>query len=210
MEDEETMTAMPVEVELTGNNTGAQSNIEEVETPGKKDKLTNRLNEGMDAELKKGSPTIPAKPAMSITPEGRKYRLLNVELNRKFVEQGKKLEQIQKERDDLSSKHAKFMTEHDHLKEKYYVLMKKDEEVVESTKESTPNNLEFVLNQHQSILKEKDEQITLLKEKIQTMEAETVCCLKKVTSEEDMFKIKPKTSSRMRKDDDQTENRAKM
>ena len=107
MEDEETMTAVPVEIGLTGNNTGAQSNIEEVETPGKKDKLTNRLNEGMDAELKKGSPTIPAKPAMSITPEGRKYRLLNVELNRKFVEQGKKLEQIQKERDDLRSKLAK-------------------------------------------------------------------------------------------------------
>ena len=34
------------------------------------------------------------------------------------------------------------------------------------------------------------------------MEAETVCCLKKVTSEDEMFRIKPKTSSKKKKDSD--------
>ena len=43
------------------------------------------------------------------------------------------------------------------------------------------------MTQHQKIIKEKDSTIENLKEKIKSMEDEQVCCLKRVSSEVDMF-----------------------
>ncbi len=82
--------------------------------------------------------------------------------------------------------------------------MKKEKVADTSTSKMTKSqeSLEYVLNQHQSIIKEKDSNIESLKERIRTMEAETVCCLKKVTSEDEMFKIKPKNSGKKKKDSD--------
>ena len=67
-------------------------------------------------------------------------------------------------------------------------------------KKDPTNTLEFVLNQHQAIIQEKDRNIDTLKSKIKAIENEKVCCLRSGMSETEMFKIKPKQSVRKKKE----------
>ena len=120
--------------------------------------------------------------------------------------------QLEKERKELDGKLSKVATDADDWREKYESLhdemleMKEKYEhvnVADATgeKKDPTNTLEFVLNQHQTIIEEKDGNIDSLKEKIKSMENEKVCCLRSGMSDTEMFKIKPKPSVKKKKED---------
>ena len=154
-------------------------------------------------------PTTPRTPRSS---DGRRYRHLYGELKQKYLIQQQSMTQLEKERKELEGKLSKVAAEADDWREKYESLhgemlkMKENYEQVIAANAAgganSPNStLEFVLNQHQTIIQEKDANINSLKNTIKSMENEKVCCLRSATSDSEMFKIKPKASGKKKKKD---------
>ena len=144
----------------------------------------------------------PAKPSENSTPtsELRKYRILYHELKRKYTSQNIAIVQVQNERTDLKLKLSKCLEDYEDLKEKYDLLVNENKSCEKN--DSSNESLELVLKQHQEIVNEKDSSIKRLHEKVRTMEAKQICCLKPMPDDDEMFWIRPKTSTKKKKKDD--------